>query len=229
LIALIEDFERQQVACIDGDNDGYYANRPDCPLGPDCDDSDFDVNPVVAEVCSDGIDNNCNGQIDEDCAQPDRFTDRGDGSIRDNDSGLIWLKKADCFGSMPWGEAMASASNLTCGQCGLTDCSANGQWRLPTKEEWEAFYYPDCGIAGWACLRDLVGTGWWNQDQAAGRGFIGVLNSANLYGYYWSSNDYYSESGLTHIGWAAEMEYGSMRTFNADYGGPHVWPVRSGN
>jgi len=51
--------------CADGDGDGY-GTGVDC-LGPDCDDTHPDINPGEAEVCDDGIDNNCDGQIDEGC------------------------------------------------------------------------------------------------------------------------------------------------------------------
>ena len=44
---------------IDGDGDGYTTPE-------DCNDSDASVNPGVTELC-DGIDNNCDGQIDEEC------------------------------------------------------------------------------------------------------------------------------------------------------------------
>lgn len=48
--------------CIDKDADGY-GEGPQC-LGSDCDDDDFSVNPGAQELC-DGIDNNCNKQVDE--------------------------------------------------------------------------------------------------------------------------------------------------------------------
>lgn len=41
--------------------DGYVANSDDC------DDTNAAVNPAAVEICGDGIDNNCNGEIDEGC------------------------------------------------------------------------------------------------------------------------------------------------------------------
>lgn len=35
----------------------------------DCNDSDKNINPGTEEVCGDGIDNNCNGEIDEGCVE----------------------------------------------------------------------------------------------------------------------------------------------------------------
>jgi hypothetical protein len=45
--------------CVDGDSDGYCGNADDC------DDANPQVHPGPNEVCGDGIDNNCNGQVDE--------------------------------------------------------------------------------------------------------------------------------------------------------------------
>lgn len=46
--------------CSDLDGDGFSPPE-------DCDDSNPNINPYVEEACDDGIDNDCNGQVDEQC------------------------------------------------------------------------------------------------------------------------------------------------------------------
>ena len=63
----------------DADDDGYAGSdettiavtQPDGYINwaGDCDDSDPEINPQAFEVC-DGVDNNCDGQIDEGCGPP---------------------------------------------------------------------------------------------------------------------------------------------------------------
>lgn len=55
-------------SCTDSDNDGYFVNEELCPSGNDCDDSNKNMNPGASEVCSDGIDNDCDGSVDEGCS-----------------------------------------------------------------------------------------------------------------------------------------------------------------
>lgn len=72
-----------------------------------------------------------------------RFSDNLDGSVTDNLTGLIWLKNAVCpdvqlTGGSDWSTALAAANGLHSGQCGLTDGSVSGDWRLPNASEMES-------------------------------------------------------------------------------------------
>jgi hypothetical protein len=51
--------------CTDRDGDGYYKNTG-CGTSLDCNDANPSIHPNAVEVCSDGIDQNCN-YIDEAC------------------------------------------------------------------------------------------------------------------------------------------------------------------
>ncbi|MBW2984055.1 right-handed parallel beta-helix repeat-containing protein [Candidatus Woesearchaeota archaeon] len=50
--------------CADNDGDGYYAQEA-CGIPVDCDDTNPDINPGETEICN-GIDDDCDGSIDED-------------------------------------------------------------------------------------------------------------------------------------------------------------------
>jgi hypothetical protein len=76
---------------IDIDGDGYLPPE-------DCDNNDPDVNPGVDEICSDGIDNDCDMLIDgddPDCQAPPAEV-CNDGIDNDGD-GLIDCADPDCF------------------------------------------------------------------------------------------------------------------------------------
>ena len=64
-----------------------------------------------------------------------RFIDNLDGTVTDNLTGLIWLRNADCFGRQDWYGSLAAANGLRDAECGLTDGSAAGDWRLPNVKE----------------------------------------------------------------------------------------------
>ncbi|MBU1743229.1 MAG: putative metal-binding motif-containing protein [Proteobacteria bacterium] len=63
--------------CEDGDGDSFIACvAPACPVAPagqscgECDDTNSLINPIAVEVCANGVDDNCDGQIDEGCGGP---------------------------------------------------------------------------------------------------------------------------------------------------------------
>jgi len=66
-----------------------------------------------------------------------RWADNDDGTVTDTVTGLIWLKQANCI-NQPWSAAIAAVNSLASGQCGLTDGSAAGSWRMPNRNEMQS-------------------------------------------------------------------------------------------
>jgi len=131
-----------------------------------------------------------------------RFTDNGNGTVTDNLTGLIWLKNANCFGMRLWDSALYDCNGLHSGQCGLTDGSQAGDWRLPNRFELES-------------LLDLENI----PALPTGHPFINVQPSV-----YWSST-----TGAYYfiLAWYVDMLGGGVARDGKVSDG-YVWPVRGG-
>ena len=140
-----------------------------------------------------------------------RFTDMGDGTILDNDTGLLWLKDANCFITMNFGDAMNAAGLLAQGACDLSDGSIAGDWRLPTKEEWEAFMST---VYDNPALVNTVGDAQWLDGDA----FTEVQSD-----YYWSST---GDDWVIDWYYCADMASGDMDLMG-DSVAHYIWPVRN--
>ena len=109
----------------------------------------------------------------------------GNGTVTAN--GLVWLKNAGCLGAMNWDAAKARAATLASGQCGLTDNSAAGVWRLPTIEELKAIYSSKGQFSGvqsyyyWSSSTYALSTAF---AWGVGMGNGGVYGSSKNYGSY---------------------------------------------
>jgi len=147
------------------------------------------------------------GNADEQLTGPRatlRFIDNNNGTVTDIISGLTWLKDADCFGVQTWDDAISLAGNLANGQCGLSDGSKSGQWRLPNREE----------LASLINHQQRDSSAWLNLQ-----GFSKVRSN-----FYWSST---GSDVSTTIAWFADMGRGGV--FSGGTMFPyHVWPVRGG-
>lgn len=133
-----------------------------------------------------------------------RFIDNGDGTVLDNLTGLLWLKNANCFGRpRTWQEALDAANNVAASQCGLTDGSKAGDWRLPNVRE----------------LQSLLDFGKVAPALPSAHPFSRVAR-----GFYWSST---TSTGSPLDAWGVVLIEGS--TFSgAKFLTWYVWPVRDG-
>ncbi len=61
-------FADENTPVYDDDGDGFCESPPCINASgtlPDCDDGDYTVNPAATEICHNGVDNNCNGVLNE--------------------------------------------------------------------------------------------------------------------------------------------------------------------
>jgi len=56
---------------------GFLDDQLGFDIPTDCNDNDASINLLADEVCDDGIDNNCNGVVDEECGDPEPPDDGG--------------------------------------------------------------------------------------------------------------------------------------------------------
>jgi hypothetical protein len=117
-------------------------------------------------------------------AGPERFEDRGDGTVLDRQTGLLWLKSGkSTLGAMAWKEAGSFCKGLQF--AGYTD------WRLPTKEELASIVDPS------------------NQSPALPikSPFENVVTFLD----YWTQTDHTSGPGYA---WAVNLYYGNKKFLN---------------
>ncbi len=148
-----------------------------------------------------------------------RFVDCGNGTVTDTQTGLIWLKNPGCFPPMEYASANNTAAGLQSGQCGLSDGSAAGNWRLPTQWEWAGILKAACNGPGSSTLPDSTGFGCFDASPS-GQWATGVQS-----GGYWSSTTAADSLGAAYF---ASLVYGYVDYIARTTTFP-VWPVRGGN
>jgi hypothetical protein len=148
-----------------------------------------------------------------------RFKDNLNGTVTDNLTGLAWLKNADCLnGVRNRTEALQFAGKLFDGyglpaallDCGLSDGSTAGQWRLPNRFELES-------------LLDLS-----QVDPALPPGH--PFTNVRIDNYYWTSS-YHAFFFELRVGWTVNFSSGDVtpRSWVLDADKCYVWPVRDGS
>ncbi len=161
------------------------------------------------------------GDLQKGVAWPNpRFADNGDGTVTDNLTGLIWLENANCDGLKTWANALTWANGLndgceSCGgtntDCGLSDGSIEGEWRLPNLRELQSLVH--YGVYDPA-VPNTTGLAKWT----AGDPFANVLSN-----HYWSS----TTQGVSSNAWNVHLHVGYVGGLGKD-NSVYVWPVRGG-
>jgi hypothetical protein len=153
------------------------------------------------------------GELRTGAESPDpRFTDEANGTVRDNLTGLVWLKDAECFEYTRWPSALAQSNALASGQCGLTDGSQPGDWRLPNiKEFLSLLSYQAPDPAG-----PVVAL-------ASGHPF-NISSAAAGFG-YWTSTTV-ARNLMTHNAYMVTPDHGLVYPYNKLNNLFYVWPVR---
>ncbi len=172
----------------------------------------------------------------------DIYVDCGNGTVTDNRTGLVWLKDANCLsaasggGMVDWHTAMdfvAGLSDRPAGSsagsddCGLSDGSSPGEWRLPSVEEWEAMVADAVLLGCNPTITDDQGTGCWISDplvcvvQGRTCSFSGVESYT-----YWSST---TSSNYPTGAWQVNLVDGDVHAFDVlKTDNEYFWPVRGG-
>ncbi len=147
-----------------------------------------------------------------------RFTDNSNGTVTDNQTGLIWLKDASCSeltkndGEANWEEAKSAAQALETGTCGLNDNSEAGDWYLPSVRELHSLiHFRFQGPA----LPNTDGTGQWVNDSP----FLDVKSDD-----YWSITPNANDADAA---WYVNFDNGQV-SITSNTRPFYVWPVRGG-
>ena len=157
-----------------------------------------------------------------------RYVDCGNGTVTDTVTGLIWLKDGGCIAQTTWADASTAVANLKAGDCSLADMgaladgSSPGDWRLPTKAEWEATIARAVALG---CINGIAPS--LTNDQGTNCMFSGTGTRSFLnarYQAYWSStvNDQFPDQA-----WAGFTNQAGVVAYTARIGNLAVWPVRS--
>jgi hypothetical protein len=141
-----------------------------------------------------------------------RFTDNDDGTVTDNLTKLIWLKDAGCAVAKNWADALTFCNTLASGNCGLSDGSQAGDWRLPNLRELHSLLH--YGFT--PTLPNTAGTGPWTEGDP----FTNVPDY-----WYWSSTTYMHSP--PDYAWHVTMHTGDVTAADKLNALP-VWPVRGG-
>lgn len=145
-----------------------------------------------------------------------RFIDNGNGTVTDAMTGLIWLKQGTCIQD-DWATAVGAVTKLASGQCGLTDGSTAGEWRMPNRNEMQSI--ADRNQTNEADYLDFT---FLNPDQSVYQAAILLNFVPNQF--YWTST---TDAANTSEAWTVySCDYGVYDVPKSNTG--YTLAVRSG-
>ena len=139
-----------------------------------------------------------------------RFTTPNKDVVKDTKTGVTWTKNANIAGrAMIWDEAKTFVDKL--------NYAGHSDWRLPTKEELEAF-----NANGHGTFQTVFD----NESEAKidGHGVSEPLFDNEKEGCYWSSTKHTRNVYDEFYAWGVDFRYGGGYVFMGD--SCYVWPVR---
>jgi hypothetical protein len=149
----------------------------------------------------------------------------GNGTVTDNRTGLVWVADAGCIGYVDWSTALEFVAGLKDGECGLTDGSSPGEWRLPSIAEWETmiadartFGCTESALGGPTITNDFGTACWTDACPPSLCSFSGVQA-----GPYWSA----TSSLGSNEAWMISLHFGDLVDGDKD-SVRLVWAVRGG-
>ena len=124
-------------------------------------------------------------------------------------TGLIWLKQASCF-NQPWAAAVSSVNQLAGGQCGLTDGSMAGNWRMPNRNEMQSM--ADHIQANEGAYFDYVIL---NLDNSVYQ--PAIFNNFVEQQYYWTSSTYAADTTRAWTVYSCDFGVYAQPKINSGY------------
>lgn len=163
------------------------------------------------------------------------YVNCGNGTVTDNRTGLVWLRNADCYGGhLTWHQAVEIVANLSDvpatsaaagDDCGLSDGSSAGEWRLPSISEWTAMVADGQDLDCDPVITNDQGDGCWGTPLEC---FVQDRNCSFQEAQsesYWSSTS--NQFLPSTSAWRAHLAFGFISATFKDES-YHFWPVRGG-
>lgn len=166
------------------------------------------------------------------------YVDCGNGTVTDSRSGLVWLKDADCLGAdVDWRTAMGFVAGLADqpegsiaadDDCGLSDGSSPGDWRLPSRLEWWAMVngVVDGTLNCIPVLTNDQGDACWSAGCPGSECSFSNVHT----GHYWAADTLW-QTWVFEVADAAgviDTEDGELLGDLKLLGAARLWPVRGG-